>query len=98
MHRPTDPIASPIRARIHERALSRVTKLFNAGLGDIFAELFQNARRAGAGRLDVNLVDQCLCLQSADVLQRQGVAVKILFRQLVRIGYGETSYPGGCQP
>ena len=53
MHRPTDPIASPIRARIHERAPSRVTKLFNAGLGDIFAELFQNARRAGAGRIDV---------------------------------------------
>ena len=55
MHRPTDPIASPIRARIHERALSRVTKLFNAGLGDIFAELFQNARRAGAGRIDVTV-------------------------------------------
>ena len=55
MHRPTDPTASPIRARIHERALSRVTKLFNAGLGDIFAELFQNARRAGAGRIDVTV-------------------------------------------
>ena len=55
MHRPTDPITSPIRARIHERALSRVTKLFNAGLGDIFAELFQNARRGGAGRIDVTV-------------------------------------------
>ena len=55
MHRPTDPTASPIRARIHARALSRVTKLFNAGLGDIFAELFQNARRGGAGRIDVTV-------------------------------------------
>ena len=55
MHRPTDPTASPIRARIHERALSRVTKLFNAGLGDIFAELFQNARRGGAGRIHVTV-------------------------------------------
>ena len=55
MHRPTDPIASPIRARIHERAPSRVTKPFNAGLGDIFAELFQNARRGGAGRIDVTV-------------------------------------------
>ena len=55
MHRPTDPITSPIRARIHERALSRVTKLFNAGLGDIFAELFQNARRGGAQRIDVTV-------------------------------------------
>ena len=55
MHRPTDPTSSPIRARIHERALSRVTKLFNAGLGDICAELFQNARRAGAGRIDVTV-------------------------------------------
>ena len=55
MHRPTDPTTAPIRARIHERALSRVTKLFNAGLGDIFAELFQNARRGGAGRIDVTV-------------------------------------------
>ncbi len=55
MHRPTDPTTSPIRARIHERALSRVTKLFNAGLGDIFAELLQNARRGGAGRIDVTV-------------------------------------------
>ena len=55
MHRPTDAIMSPIRARIHERALSRVTNLFNAGLGDIFAELFQNARRGGAGRIDVTV-------------------------------------------
>ena len=55
MHRPTDPTSSPIRARIHERALSRVTKLFNASLGDIFSELFQNARRADAGRIDVTV-------------------------------------------
>ena len=55
MHRPTDPTTPPIRARIHERALSRVTKLFNAGLGDIFAELLQNARRGGAGRIDVTV-------------------------------------------
>ena len=37
-----------IQAHIHEKALSRVTRMFSSGLGDIFNETLQNARRAGA--------------------------------------------------
>ena len=43
----------PIRARIHDSALKRVTRTFAATLGDIFTELLQNARRAGAARVRV---------------------------------------------
>lgn len=40
-------------ARVAEDAISRVSRLFNASLDDIFAELFQNARRAGASKISV---------------------------------------------
>ena len=42
-----------IRARIHDSAIKRVTRTFAATLGDIFTELLQNARRAGATRICV---------------------------------------------
>lgn len=42
-----------IRARIHDSALKRVTRAFAATLADIFAETLQNARRAGATRVNV---------------------------------------------
>ena len=45
-------IPTPIRARIGDAALGKVTRLF-AGLPDAFAGLFQNARRAGATALSV---------------------------------------------
>ena len=44
---------TPIRARIHNGALHRVTKLFSSTALDIFNELLQNARRAGANRVCV---------------------------------------------
>ncbi len=37
-----------IRARIHETAVKRVTRIYAATLADIFAETLQNSRRAGA--------------------------------------------------
>ena len=47
-------IGSTIRARADAaHALERVGELFDAGSGDILAELLQNARRAGATRVDV---------------------------------------------
>ncbi len=46
-----------IRARFHDSAVSRVTRLYAATLGDIFAETLQNARRAGATRVQVALTD-----------------------------------------
>ena len=51
MHRSDLP--APIRARVHDSAIARVTRFFNATLSDVFAELAQNARRSGARRIDV---------------------------------------------
>ena len=42
-----------IRARIHESAVKRVTRIYAATLADIFAETFQNSRRAGATRVHI---------------------------------------------
>ena len=44
-----------IRARFHDSAVSRVTRMYAATLADLFAETLQNARRAGATRVDVSL-------------------------------------------
>ena len=42
-----------IRARIHDSAIRRVTRAYDAGLASIFVEVLQNARRAGATRIRV---------------------------------------------
>ena len=42
-----------IRARIHETAVKRVTRIYTATLADIFAETLQNSRRAGAARVRI---------------------------------------------
>ena len=42
-----------IRARIHESAVKRVTRIYAATLADIFAETLQNSRRAGAARVRI---------------------------------------------
>ncbi len=42
-----------IRARIHESAVKRVTRIYAATLADIFAETLQNSRRAGATRVHI---------------------------------------------
>ena len=44
-----------IRARIHESAVKRVTRIYAATLADIFAETLQNSRRAGAARVRVSI-------------------------------------------
>ena len=46
-----------IRARVHEDAIGRVTRFFNATTVETLNELFQNARRAGATRIDVRIAD-----------------------------------------
>ncbi len=52
-----DPAAATppasIRARIHESAVKRVTRIYAATLADIFAETLQNSRRAGAARVRI---------------------------------------------
>ena len=42
-----------IRARIHETAVKRVTRIYAATLADIFAETLQNSRRADATRVRI---------------------------------------------
>ena len=46
---------STLRARIHDSAIGRVTRMFAATIADIFSETLQNARRAGATRVRVIL-------------------------------------------
>ena len=49
------PHPDRIRARIHEGALHRVTRMYTARLADVFTEALQNSRRAGATRLRVRI-------------------------------------------
>ncbi len=44
-------------AIVADDAIAKVSRLFNATLDDIFAELFQNARRAGASKIIVDQFD-----------------------------------------
>ena len=44
-----------IRARIHESAVKRVTRIYAATLADIFAETLQNSRRADATRVRISV-------------------------------------------
>ena len=49
------PPAATIRARVHQSALKRVTKLYSSSLSDVFTETLQNARRSGATRVRVTV-------------------------------------------
>ena len=42
-----------IRARIHESAVKRVTRIYAATAAEILAEILQNSRRAGATRVHI---------------------------------------------
>ena len=53
----TATLPTIIRARVHEDAIGRVTRFFNATTTETLNELFQNARRAGATRVDVRIAD-----------------------------------------
>lgn len=43
-----------LQATVSKDAIEKVTRLFNASLDDILAELFQNARRSGANRIEID--------------------------------------------
>ena len=49
------PHPGRIRARIHEGALHRVTRMYTARLADVFTEALQNSRRAGATYVRVTI-------------------------------------------
>lgn len=44
-------------ASVSQDAISKVTRLFNASLDDIFSELFQNSRRSGATSISITMID-----------------------------------------
>ena len=48
------PRPATIRARIHESAVSRVTRAYGGRLADAFLEALQNSRRAGATRVHID--------------------------------------------
>ena len=43
--------SATIHARVGDGAIDKVTRLFSAGLADIFTETLQNSRRGGANRV-----------------------------------------------
>ena len=47
--------SAKIRARIGDSAIDKVTRLFSAGLADIFTETLQNSRRGGATRVTATI-------------------------------------------
>ena len=46
--------ATKLRARVSPEAISKVTRIFNGSLDDIFNELLQNSRRAGANMIAIS--------------------------------------------
>ena len=50
---PSRTLPDRIRARIHNKALSRIPRMFDAGCDTILAELLQNARRSGTDHVFV---------------------------------------------
>jgi hypothetical protein len=81
-----------LRARVSPQAISKVTRIFNGTLDDIFNELFQNARRAGATHVAVtaeHLGDACPITAIDD---GAGIADPV---DLVSLG--QSDWPGDCR-
>lgn len=51
------PLPDTIRASVSQSLLGRVTRIFNNSSGDVLSELLQNSRRAGATRVEIDIVD-----------------------------------------
>lgn len=49
-------LPSQIQTAVSQQAITKVTRLFNGSIGDILAELLQNARRAGAGAVSIEMI------------------------------------------
>ena len=48
-------LPAQIRPSVGEQLITKVSRLFNGTITDVLNELLQNARRAGAQRIDVDL-------------------------------------------
>lgn len=81
-----------LRARVSPQAISKVTRIFNGTLDDIFNELFQNARRAGATHVAVtaeHLDDACLITVVDD-----GAGID---DPVDLVSLGQSDWPGDCR-
>lgn len=52
------PLPTTIRSSVSQEAITKVTRLFNGTMKDVLDELLQNARRAGALRVDIDLLER----------------------------------------
>src|SRR3546814_10916589 len=50
-------LPSEILPSVGDELITKVSRLFNGTITDVLNELFQNARRAGAGRIEVHVRD-----------------------------------------
>ena len=53
----TTPLPDTIRASIHQEAIDKVSRFFNASFEDALNELLQNARRSHATKVDITIDD-----------------------------------------
>ena len=84
------PVPGPVRARVHDGAIARVTRFFNAALPDVFTELLQNARRAGAGRIAVSTEGEGGAIRVTVADDGAGIA-----DPAVLLSFGETGWDAG---
>ena len=85
---------STLRARMHESAIGRVTRMFAATLADIFTETLQNARRAGATRVRVTF--DAMPTESADAIRSALETAARHYPLPVFFEHGEHTPPGGA--
>ena len=87
----SEQTAAPIRARVHDGALRRVTRFFSSSPADIFSELLQNARRAGA---------TCIAVDTEGLPEREGSGIRVTVTDdgtgvgdaAVLLSFGETGW------
>ena len=84
------PVPGPVRARVHDGAIARVTRFFNAALPDVFTELLQNARRAGADRIAVSTEGEGGAIRVTVADDGAGIA-----DPAVLLSFGETGWDAG---
>ena len=83
--------AASIRARVHDSALRRVTRFFSSTPVDVFSELLQNARRAGAN---------CVGVDTEGLSEREGGGIRVTVTDdgtgvgdaAVLLSFGETGW------
>lgn len=54
-------IPSTIQTSVAQAAITKVTRLFNGSIKDVLTELLQNARRAGASQVEIEVVEESGC-------------------------------------